>query len=121
MKIFLWKLLVRLLLLILPCGKFRDQRDVNPAEKKILQRCEALFLGRSLSCLKSVRIKLFDVVFLAKKPMTSSWLATMVDITVLTTQQEKSSILDFIGPRSTRMPTTLSPDVTFVNVKAKFL
>ncbi|GKB25540.1 reverse transcriptase domain-containing protein [Tanacetum coccineum] len=27
---------------------------------------------------------------------------------------------DFIGPRSTRMPTTLSPDVTFVNVKAKF-
>ncbi|GJT34747.1 reverse transcriptase domain-containing protein [Tanacetum coccineum] len=25
-----------------------------------------------------------------------------------------------IGPRSTRMPTTLSPDVTFVNVKAKF-
>ncbi|GJY71395.1 reverse transcriptase domain-containing protein [Tanacetum coccineum] len=26
---------------------------------------------------------------------------------------------DFIGPRSTRMPTTLSPDVTFVNVKAK--
>ncbi|GKD79097.1 hypothetical protein Tco_1341718 [Tanacetum coccineum] len=27
---------------------------------------------------------------------------------------------DFIGPRSTRMPTTLSPDVTFVNIKAKF-
>ncbi|GKG14668.1 hypothetical protein Tco_0354268, partial [Tanacetum coccineum] len=26
----------------------------------------------------------------------------------------------FIGPRSTRMPMTLSPDVTFVNVKAKF-
>ncbi|GKB15148.1 reverse transcriptase domain-containing protein [Tanacetum coccineum] len=25
-----------------------------------------------------------------------------------------------IGPPSTRMPTTLSPDVTFVNVKAKF-
>ncbi|GJS04095.1 reverse transcriptase domain-containing protein [Tanacetum coccineum] len=25
-----------------------------------------------------------------------------------------------IGPQSTRMPTTLSPDVTFVNVKAKF-
>ncbi|GJX82301.1 hypothetical protein Tco_0331782 [Tanacetum coccineum] len=39
--------------------------------------------------LKSVRIKLFDVVFLAKKPMTSSWLAIMVppvDITVLTTR-----------------------------------
>ncbi|GKD29634.1 reverse transcriptase domain-containing protein, partial [Tanacetum coccineum] len=27
---------------------------------------------------------------------------------------------DIIGPQSTRMPTTLSPDVTFVNVKAKF-
>ncbi|GJX39720.1 reverse transcriptase domain-containing protein [Tanacetum coccineum] len=27
---------------------------------------------------------------------------------------------DFIGPRYTRMPTTLSPDVTFVNVKVKF-
>ncbi|GKD44098.1 reverse transcriptase domain-containing protein [Tanacetum coccineum] len=27
---------------------------------------------------------------------------------------------DSIGPRSTRMPMTLSPDVTFVNVKAKF-
>ncbi|GJR10783.1 reverse transcriptase domain-containing protein [Tanacetum coccineum] len=56
---------------------------------------------------KSVRIKLFDVVFLAKKPMTSSWLATMVppvDITVLTTQQEKSSILDSFGPQSTKMP-----------------
>ncbi|GKA26923.1 reverse transcriptase domain-containing protein [Tanacetum coccineum] len=26
----------------------------------------------------------------------------------------------FIGPQSTRMPTTLSPNVTFVNVKAKF-
>ncbi|GJU86409.1 hypothetical protein Tco_1293955 [Tanacetum coccineum] len=57
--------------------------------------------------LKSVRIKLFDVVFLAKKPMTSSWLAIMVppvDITVLTTQQEKSSIPDSFGPQSTKMP-----------------
>ncbi|GJU21083.1 reverse transcriptase domain-containing protein [Tanacetum coccineum] len=35
------------------------------------------------------------------------------------TQPKRSSIQDFIGPRSTRMPTTLSPDVTFVNVKAK--
>ncbi|GJT63284.1 reverse transcriptase domain-containing protein [Tanacetum coccineum] len=60
---------------------------------------------------KYVRIKLFDVVFLAKKPMTSSWLATMVppvDITVLTTQQEKSSILDSFGPLSTKMP--MSPN-----------
>ncbi|GKC31222.1 hypothetical protein Tco_1038516 [Tanacetum coccineum] len=50
---------------------------------------------------------LFDVVFLAKKPKTSSWLATMVppvDITVLSTQQEKSSISDSFGPLSTKMP-----------------
>ncbi|GJZ44377.1 hypothetical protein Tco_0591632 [Tanacetum coccineum] len=33
----------------LPLGNFRDQRDVISAEKKILQRREALFLGRSLS------------------------------------------------------------------------
>ncbi|GKA16467.1 reverse transcriptase domain-containing protein [Tanacetum coccineum] len=34
-------------------------------------------------------------------------------------QQEKSSIQDSIGPPSTRMPMTLSPVVTFVNVKEK--
>ncbi|GJS15625.1 reverse transcriptase domain-containing protein [Tanacetum coccineum] len=38
---------------------------------------------------------------------------TMVPIT----QPEKSSIQDSIGPPSTRMPMTLSPVVTFVNVK----
>ncbi|GJW17630.1 reverse transcriptase domain-containing protein [Tanacetum coccineum] len=42
------------------------------------------------------------------------------DTTVPITQLKRSSIQDFIGPQSTRMPTTLSPDVTFVNVKAKF-
>ncbi|GJU18488.1 reverse transcriptase domain-containing protein [Tanacetum coccineum] len=42
------------------------------------------------------------------------------DTTVPITQLKRSSIRDFIGPQSTRMPTTLSPDVTFVNVKAKF-
>ncbi|GJW13139.1 hypothetical protein Tco_0017272 [Tanacetum coccineum] len=35
------------------------------------------------------------------------------------TQPEKSSIQDSIGPPSTRMPMTLSPVVTFVNVKEK--
>ncbi|GJX81023.1 hypothetical protein Tco_0329172 [Tanacetum coccineum] len=34
--------------------------------------------------------------------------------------KKRSSISVSIGPRSTRMPTTLSPDVTYVNVKAKF-
>ncbi|GJU48191.1 reverse transcriptase domain-containing protein [Tanacetum coccineum] len=42
------------------------------------------------------------------------------DTTVPITQLKRSSIQDFIGPQSTKMPTTLSPDVTFVNVKAKF-
>ncbi|GJZ81395.1 reverse transcriptase domain-containing protein [Tanacetum coccineum] len=43
------------------------------------------------------------------------------DTTVPITPLKRSSIQDFIGPRSTRMPMTLSPDVTFVNFKAKFL
>ncbi|GKF82657.1 reverse transcriptase domain-containing protein [Tanacetum coccineum] len=42
-----------------------------------------------------------------------------VDITVPITQQERSSIQDFVGPPSTRMPMTLSPVVTFVNIKEK--
>ncbi|GJR11613.1 hypothetical protein Tco_0794265 [Tanacetum coccineum] len=74
-------------------------------------------------CLKSVRIKLFDVVFLAKKPMTSSWLAIMVppvDITVLTTQQEKSSIPDSFGPQSTKMPMSWLKTATHASVKEKF-
>ncbi|GJU58941.1 reverse transcriptase domain-containing protein [Tanacetum coccineum] len=36
------------------------------------------------------------------------------------TPLKRSLIQVSIGPRSTRMPTTMSPDVTFVNVKAKF-
>ncbi|GJT73214.1 reverse transcriptase domain-containing protein [Tanacetum coccineum] len=63
------------------------------------------------------------VVFRGKKLLTFSKLATVDppgDTTVPITPLKRSSIQDFIGPRSTRMPTTLSPDVTFVNVKAKF-
>ncbi|GKF31753.1 reverse transcriptase domain-containing protein, partial [Tanacetum coccineum] len=41
------------------------------------------------------------------------------DTTVPITPLKRSLIQVSIGPRSTRMPTTLSPDVTFVNVKAK--
>ncbi|GJS73637.1 reverse transcriptase domain-containing protein [Tanacetum coccineum] len=44
----------------------------------------------------------------------------MGDTTVPITPLKRSSIQVSIGPRSTRMPTTLSPDVTYVNVKAKF-
>ncbi|GJY69007.1 reverse transcriptase domain-containing protein [Tanacetum coccineum] len=42
------------------------------------------------------------------------------DTTVPITPLKRSSIQVSIGPRSTRMPTTLSPIVTYVNVKAKF-
>ncbi|GJT80793.1 reverse transcriptase domain-containing protein [Tanacetum coccineum] len=60
--------------------------------------------------------------FFKDKLMTFSKLATVDppgDTTVPITQQEKSSIQDSIGPPSTRMPMTLSPIVTFVNVKEK--
>ncbi|GKF58092.1 reverse transcriptase domain-containing protein [Tanacetum coccineum] len=79
--------------------------------------------GKIPFCLKSVRIKLFDVVFLARKPMTSSWLATMgppVDITVLTTQQGKSSIPDSFGPQSIKTPMSWLKTVTHASVKEKF-
>ncbi|GJS24403.1 hypothetical protein Tco_0453035 [Tanacetum coccineum] len=42
------------------------------------------------------------------------------DTTVQITPLKRSSTQDFIGPQSTRMPMTLLPNVTFVNVKAKF-
>ncbi|GJT95411.1 hypothetical protein Tco_1090929 [Tanacetum coccineum] len=61
--------------------------------------------------------------FFKDKPMTSSWLATMVppvDITVLTTQQEKSSIPDSFGPQSTKMPMSWLNTATRASVKEKF-
>ncbi|GJS09289.1 hypothetical protein Tco_0366085 [Tanacetum coccineum] len=67
--------------------------------------------------------QVFDCCVLAKKPMTSSWLATMVppvDITVLTTQQEKSSIPDSFGLQSTKMPMSWLKAATHASVKEKF-
>ncbi|GJR50759.1 reverse transcriptase domain-containing protein [Tanacetum coccineum] len=64
-----------------------------------------------------------SVVFRGKKLLTFLKLATvdpLGDTTVPITPLKRSSIQVSIGPRSTRMPTTMSPDVTFVNVKAKF-
>ncbi|GJT15190.1 reverse transcriptase domain-containing protein [Tanacetum coccineum] len=130
---FLWKPLVRIAALdsstpwfadyrkTTHAGNFVNQRDVNPSRKEFLQRCDAIS-GKIPFCLKSVRIKLFDVVFLAKKPMTSSWLAIMVppvDITVLTTQQEKSSIPDSFGPQSTKMPMSWLKNCNHASVKGK--
>ncbi|GKF99780.1 hypothetical protein Tco_0301471 [Tanacetum coccineum] len=54
--------------------------------------------------------------------MTFSKLATvdpLEDTMVPITQQERSLTQDSIGPPSTRMPTNLSPVVTFLNVKEK--
>ncbi|GJY91558.1 reverse transcriptase domain-containing protein [Tanacetum coccineum] len=58
-----------------------------------------------------------------KKLLTFSNISTVDppgDTTVPITPLKRSSIQDFIGPRSTRIPTTLSPDVTFVNGSSKF-
>ncbi|GJR79186.1 reverse transcriptase domain-containing protein [Tanacetum coccineum] len=77
--------------------------------------------GMILSCLRSVAIRYKDVVVLAKTFRHSQNLSQdlLGDTMVPITQQEKSSIQDSIGPPSTRMPMTLSPVVTFVNVKEK--
>ncbi|GJU93571.1 hypothetical protein Tco_1318327 [Tanacetum coccineum] len=62
-------------------------------KRKFFQKINdvSIISGRSLSVLNSGADQVIKHWFLAKKPMTSSWLATMVppvDITVLTTQQE---------------------------------
>ncbi|GJV71580.1 reverse transcriptase domain-containing protein [Tanacetum coccineum] len=72
-------------------------------KRKILQDVEALFREDSLSVYKSVRIQVYSTLCFRARAFDISELAPVS-----------------IGPRSTRMPTTLSPDVTYVNVKAKF-
>ncbi|GJR25779.1 reverse transcriptase domain-containing protein, partial [Tanacetum coccineum] len=68
---------------------------------QVIRRC--VFRGK----------KLYDILKLATSGPTRGQLT--VPITPL-----KSLHPGFIGPRSTRMPTTLSPDVTFVNVNQNF-
>ncbi|GJX11888.1 reverse transcriptase domain-containing protein [Tanacetum coccineum] len=86
-KFFLLKLLVRFVGFLhasnhLVCwtspnyhaGKFVDQYGMSTtAERKILQRREALFLGVPF-CLISVGSKLFEISVLWQGSMTSSWL-----------------------------------------------
>ncbi|GJR13542.1 reverse transcriptase domain-containing protein [Tanacetum coccineum] len=72
--------------------------------------------------IQSVLISDKTLVFWGKEALDILKLATvdlLGDTMVPITQQEKSSIQDSIGPPSTRMPMTLSPVVTFVNVKEK--
>nr|GEV55480.1 DNA-directed DNA polymerase [Tanacetum cinerariifolium] len=52
-------------------------RDVVPTKEQILQGRKALLLGRTLSCLKSVRIKSFGGVFTARKQWMFLRLDTM--------------------------------------------
>ncbi|GKC88851.1 hypothetical protein Tco_1149500, partial [Tanacetum coccineum] len=59
------------------------------------------------------------LLFKIKVPHGDKTVDLLGDTMVPSTQQERSSIQDSIGPPSTRMPMTLSPIVTFVNVKEK--
>nr|GEX51964.1 reverse transcriptase domain-containing protein [Tanacetum cinerariifolium] len=72
---------------------------------------------------KFVLIKSSGGVYLVKKPLIYSRLATLDQLEVimdLITQPERCLTQAFIGPPYTVMPRTLSKIVTFANVKAKF-
>ncbi|GJZ89650.1 hypothetical protein Tco_0661432 [Tanacetum coccineum] len=118
------------------CGGFLllHEFDIEFRDKKELRIFVADHLSRlkisasSNSRTKESHMKHFlsktlgSMLFKIKVTRTFSKLATvdpMGDTMVPITQQEKSSIQDSIGPPSTRMPMTLSPVVTFVNVKEK--
>nr|GEV46078.1 DNA-directed DNA polymerase [Tanacetum cinerariifolium] len=75
------------------------------------------------SCSKSMRIKSFDGVFTARKPLISSRLATMDppgEIMARTTPPKRCLTQIFISPQSIVMPTTWSNLVTLVNVRKRF-
>ncbi|GJR24739.1 reverse transcriptase domain-containing protein [Tanacetum coccineum] len=93
-------------------------KDINLSlnwEKSHFMVKEGIVLGHKIS--KSGRCVLGQEAFtISTLPQYDPTGDTTVPITPL----KRSSIHDFIGLRSTRMPKTLSPNVTFVNVKAKF-
>nr|GEY25101.1 reverse transcriptase domain-containing protein [Tanacetum cinerariifolium] len=73
--------------------------------------------------LKFVLMKSSRGVYLVKKPLIYSRLATLDQLEVtmdLITQPERCLIQDFIGPLYTVIPRTLSKIATFFSVKAKF-
>ncbi|GJT86742.1 hypothetical protein Tco_1068459 [Tanacetum coccineum] len=75
-------------------------KGCNPAEKKILQKSEALFLDDPF-LFKFCEDQVIRRCVFSKEPMTSSWLATdgpPGGHPVLLTQQEKSSIRFTFGP-----------------------
>ncbi|GKA18947.1 hypothetical protein Tco_0698862 [Tanacetum coccineum] len=90
--------------------KFREQRDVNPAEKKISSNTEAIISGKDPFCLKSVAVSRFirRCVFWHGSPLynphgLARW-SHRWTITVQTTPQESLTIPESFGPQSTKMP-----------------
>nr|GEW45714.1 reverse transcriptase domain-containing protein [Tanacetum cinerariifolium] len=80
-------------------------------------------LLRWVLLLQEFKFKSSGGVYMARKPLTFSRLATMDppgDIMARTTLPRRCLTLDSIGPLSTVMPTTYSKLVTFVNVKERF-
>nr|GEX62626.1 reverse transcriptase domain-containing protein [Tanacetum cinerariifolium] len=72
---------------------------------------------------KSLRIKSSEDVYMARKPLTFSKLATMDplgDIMARTTLPRRCLTPDSIGLLSIEMPTTWSSHTTFVNIKKRF-
>ncbi|GKD70172.1 reverse transcriptase domain-containing protein [Tanacetum coccineum] len=86
-------------------------KGCHPNKRRNFSKTLSIIFGTTPTCLKCVRIKGFGGVFLAKKPMISSWLAIMDppgDIMVPTTLLKKSLIRDFIGRIFTGMPMNWS-------------
>ncbi|GKA22490.1 reverse transcriptase domain-containing protein [Tanacetum coccineum] len=87
----------------------------------MLKRCEdtnlslnweRAFYGEGNACVLGPQI-------LRAENIAADKYVRLLENRIKTTLPEKSSIQDSIGPPSTRMPMTLSPVVTFVNVKEK--
>ncbi|GJY86896.1 reverse transcriptase domain-containing protein [Tanacetum coccineum] len=105
-------------------GKFVIKGMTSQQKNKFFKDVKHYFWdGMILSCLRYVLISDKRLLcFQGKKHMNilqASTVDLLGDTMVPITQQERSSIQDSIGPPSTRMPMTLSPVVTFVNVKEK--
>ncbi|GJS61700.1 reverse transcriptase domain-containing protein [Tanacetum coccineum] len=97
--------------------------DVNPAEKKILQRVKHYFWEDPFLFKICADQVIRRCGFWQRTMDILNGLPTMVppvDITVLTTQQEKSSIPDSFGPQSTKMPMNWLKTATHASVKEKF-
>ncbi|GJU45170.1 hypothetical protein Tco_1202436 [Tanacetum coccineum] len=97
--------------------------DVVPTEKEFFKDVKTLLLGRTISIQDLCRLSNWRCVSgQDKKLLTFLKLAhgPTGDNSCNYTAKKVFRIQDLYGPQSTRMPTTLSPVVTFVNVKAKF-